>query len=738
MRTSVSSVVKNGEFIVKHSFSGYFKLFCTSTLQKSVHWGGSIDNVLLEKLRNALLDCKDDEVWGVFRKFKSEHGYPPPSSLSKLICGLSYSLDNRSLPKACNIVFNIAKENSSSLQNDSLSKLCLSLARAQMPTPASKILRLMLMKKIPPKMDILSSVFMHMVKTDAGTHLASNVLLEFCDHFHHFSAKKAEYVYAMSLKPTTTIFNLILDACINVGSSLKAYQIIEVMAQIGVVADLHSVLLFSNIYELNGQRDELSKFKEYIDRVSVPLCQHYFQFYDKLLRLHFKFDDVDAATRLVEDIYFNSGSHPLKSTTDLIKPCMVPIGSPYLLEGLKSQVVFELLDKDSLFHVNGEENLLVFKNGNVILTNKGLAQLVAKYKKSEKIGELSKLLAAIEKKQGDTQDDSICRDVIHACIYSGFLETAHDILDDMESASVYVPGTTYMLLLNAYRKEKMTKEAEALAKQIKRVGLTFDASDDLVVSKCLLPVADSNSAPIAPTSSRQSELTTYLVQEMRKGDNGLSKVYELNSSIYFFCKAKMLDDARKIYRKMQEVNIKPTVHTFAYLIQAYSSLGDYREITIVWGDIKRHTARGCSLAHRDLYELLLMNFLRGGYFERVLEVLRLMKDRGMYADRYLYRQEFLRLHKNLYRRLKAAHATTEAQRMRIEHVKAFRIPVHLFATRALKGFPKMHVLGSHPGSILSPVSLVSFTIQLIFIMCISSRVNNSRTSNSEKRSENDI
>ncbi|XP_074269550.1 pentatricopeptide repeat-containing protein At4g17616 [Silene latifolia] len=672
MRTSVSSVVKNGESIVKHSISGHLKQFCTSTLQKSVHWGGSTDNVLQEKLRTALLDCKDDEVWGVFRKFKSEHGYPPPYALSKLICGFSYSLDNRLLPKACNIVFKIAKENPSSLQADSLSKLCLSLARARMPIPASKILRFMLMKKIPPKMDVLGSVFMHMVKTDAGTHLASNVLLEFCDHFHHLSLKKTEY--AVSMKPTTTIFNLVLEACMKIGSSLKAYQIIEAMAHIGVVADLHSVLLFSYIYELNGQRDELTKFKGYIDRVSVPLSKHYFQFYDKLLRLHFKFDDVDAAARLVEDIYFHSASHPLKTTEDLVKPYLVPIGSPYLLEGLKSQVVFELLDKDPVFLVNGEENLLVLKNGNPILTNKGLAQLVAKYKKSEKIGELSKLLAAIEKKQCDTQDDCICRDVIHACICSGFLETAHDILDDMEIANVYVPSTTYMLLLNAYCKEKMSKEAEALAKQIKRAGLTFDASGESIVSNCLLGVADSNSAsPIAPTSSRQSDLTTYLVQEMRKGDNGLSKIYELNSSIYFFCKAKMLDDARKIYKKMEEIKLKPTVHTFAYLIQAYSSLEDYREITILWGDIKRYMARGCSLAHRDLYELLLINFLRGGYFERVLEVLGLMKDHGMYADRWLYRQEFLRLHKNLYRRLKAEDATTEAQRMRIEHVKAFRM-----------------------------------------------------------------
>ncbi|KAL9246891.1 hypothetical protein vseg_020372 [Gypsophila vaccaria] len=668
----VARVGGNGESVAKNSIGMHFKHFCTSTPERRLLWGGSAGEVLLQKLESELLDCKDDEVWRVFSKFKTAYGFPPSSAISRLICGLSYSTESRALPKACNIVFKIARENPASLQTDSLSWLCLSLARSRMPIPASKILRLMLVKKFPPTMDMLSSVFMHMVKTDAGTHLASNILLEFCDHFHHLSAMKSEC--AKSMKPSTTIFNIVLETCLKLGSTLKAEQIIEAMARTGVVADLHSVLLFSYIYESNGQRDELKKFKEYIDRVSVPLARHYYPFYDRLLRLHFKFDDIDSAARLVEDIYFHWDSHPLKQNTDLIKPCQVPVGSPYLIEGLKNQMVFELLRKDSLFHVKDDDDLLALKDGNLILTSKGLAHLVAKFKKSERISDLSKLLAAIEKKMDNTQDDSICRDVIHACIYCGFLETAHDILDDMEIADVSIPGTTYMLLLNAYCREKMPKEAEALAKQIKRVGLVVDSSDEMIVSKCLQGVVHGNSVDqTAPTSNRQSEVTAHLIQEIRKDSNALSRMYALNSAIYFFCKAKMMEDARNIYRKMQEINIQPTVQTFVYLIQAHSSLEDYREITIIWGDIKRYTARGCSLAHRDLYELVLINFLRGGYFERVMEVLGLMKDHGMYADRWLYKHEFTRLHKNLYRKLKATDARTEAQRLRIEHVKAFRM-----------------------------------------------------------------
>lgn len=52
----------------------------------------------------------------------------------------------------------------------------------------------------------------------------------------------------------------------------------------------------------------------------------------------------------------------------------------------------------------------------------------------------------------------------------------------------------------------------------------------------------------------------------------------------------------------------------------------YREIIILWGDIKRYVNDGCLFVNRDLYEILIMNFFRGGYFERVMEVINFMKE----------------------------------------------------------------------------------------------------------------
>ncbi|KAK4401195.1 Pentatricopeptide repeat-containing protein [Sesamum angolense] len=98
----------------------------------------------------------------------------------------------------------------------------------------------------------------------------------------------------------------------------------------------------------------------------------------------------------------------------------------------------------------------------------------------------------------------------------------------------------------------------------------------------------------------------------------------------------------------------------------------YREITILWGDIKRSMENQNTIYNRDLYELLLVNFVRGGYFERVMEVIGFMMENNMFLDKWSYKTEFLKFHRDLYRTLTALEGKDEAQKRRIEHVHAFR------------------------------------------------------------------
>ncbi|TXG51251.1 hypothetical protein EZV62_023775 [Acer yangbiense] len=373
------------------------------------------------------------------------------------------------------------------------------------------------------------------------------------------------------MKPDTTIFNLVLDACVRFRSSFKGQEIMELMSQTGVIVDARSITIIAKIHEMNGQRDELKRFKDYIDQVSLPYVHHYRQYYDSLLSSHFQFDDIDATAELVLTMNKYRDFFPDKKLRrDSQKPSLAPIGSSNIGSGLKIQIMPQLLEKDSVLKIEG------------------------------------------------------------------WLETAHDISDDMESAGDPLGSTPYMLLIVAYYKAKMFREAEELVRQMQKAGLDINISEEMVKEKA---------TPM---------------------------IYELNSSIYYFCKSKMIGDALTIYRRMFEMKVQPTVQTFGYLAYGYSSLEMYRDITILWGDIKRNTESGILLLSKDLYEFILLNFRRGGYFERVMEVIGYTKENSLYTDKWMYKSEFLKHHKILYTSLEASNVRTEAHSKRLEYVRAFR------------------------------------------------------------------
>ncbi|KAL7188363.1 hypothetical protein ACSBR1_038247 [Camellia fascicularis] len=59
-----------------------------------------------------------------------------------------------------------------------------------------------------------------------------------------------------------------------IGAGLYAYrEDRELMAQAGVIADALIIVIISRIHQMNGQRDELKKFKDNIDQILPELLQ---------------------------------------------------------------------------------------------------------------------------------------------------------------------------------------------------------------------------------------------------------------------------------------------------------------------------------------------------------------------------------------------------------------------------------------------------------------------------------
>ncbi|ESQ55661.1 hypothetical protein EUTSA_v10024595mg [Eutrema salsugineum] len=633
-------------------------LFCTNVQPARLSWEASSQVILKKKLETALKDHRVDDAWDVFKDFKRLYGFPNSAIMNRFVTVLSYSSDSAWLRKADDMTRLALKQNSGLLNGDALTKLSLSLARAQMPESSCTILRTVLEKGYVLTSDVLRLVVMHMVKTEVGTCLASNYLVQVCDRFLDLNVSKRNSRTGKVMKPDTVLFNLVLGSCVRFGLSLKGQELIELMAKVDVIADADSIVIMSCIYEMNGMRDELKKFKEHVvGQVPSRLLCHYRKLFDNLLSLEFKFDDIGSAGGLVLDICKSKDLLSVQNLGfDSEKPRVLSVGSHHIKSGLKIQISPKLLQTDSSLGVDIEATFFSYSNSKLGITNKALAKLVYGYKKRDNLPELSKLLFSAGR-------SNLCADVIDACVGIGWLEAAHDILDDTDSAGHPMELATYRKVLSGYYKSKMLRNAEVLLKQMTKAGLVTDPSNEIMV----LPETEEK-------DSENTELRALLVQEINAGEQMKvpRMIYELNSSLYYFCKAKMEGDAVLTYRKIQKMKIPPTRQSFWILIDMYSSLGMYREITVVWGDIKRNMASRNLEVTQDLLEKLVVNFLRGGYFERVMEVINYMKDKDMYSDLTMYKNEYLKLHKNLYRTLKASDAVTEAQAQRVEHVKAFR------------------------------------------------------------------
>ncbi|KAH6792345.1 hypothetical protein C2S52_002822, partial [Perilla frutescens var. hirtella] len=344
---------------------------------------------LLGKLERDLKEHKVDEAWETYKNFVRVYGFPDQLLIANLITESSYSSESKCLRMASALVLKLSKERPVLLRPELMTKLVISLARAQILVRAATVLRVMLEKKSLPSLDMLQMVFLHLVKTGTGTYLASNILEEICYCLKDLNVGLT--------KPDVMIFNLVLAACVRFGASLKGQQIMELMPVVGVAADAHTAVIIARIHEMNAMRDELKKFKDSVDMIPVSLAHHYVQFYDCLLRLHFKFNDIDGASTLLLELSRYSELYPLqRGQKDQQRSCNVSIGSDNIKMGLKLQFLPQQLQKDFVYKVNHQQELLLHKNGKFVISNKGLAKLIIGYKRSGRINELSKLLISIQ------------------------------------------------------------------------------------------------------------------------------------------------------------------------------------------------------------------------------------------------------------------------------------------------------------------------------------------------------
>ncbi|KAK1313714.1 Pentatricopeptide repeat-containing protein [Acorus calamus] len=72
-------------------------------------------------------------------------------------------------------------------------------------------------------------------------------------------------------------------------------------------------------------------------------------------------------------------------------------------------------------------------------------------------------------------ENSAVVQIINACISLGWLERAHDLLDEMKFSRVRIGGSIYSTLLKAYCKANRPREITALLKEAQKAGIQLDS-----------------------------------------------------------------------------------------------------------------------------------------------------------------------------------------------------------------------------------------------------------------------
>ncbi|KAF7017158.1 unnamed protein product [Triticum aestivum] len=640
-------------------------LSMSTTAGSILPWEAPSRETLLRTIDVALKDGNVDQALRAFGNYKSLHGLPEPRVLNGVIVSLSYTSSRRWLQRAYDLVLSVYQCNSNLLNSSSLMRLALALARDQTPVPASAVLRIILESGKLPDADMLSMVFLHMLKSQVGSYLAADVLAETCECFLDQISYRRQLKKLDPIKNNVTLFNMILESCVNFKCIIRAQKIMELMSLVGVVADVNTMAVASRVCQMVGQRDELMTMKGSINSFSsLPFSQQYLHFYDSLLSLQFSGNDMDAAADLIIDLYRQQKSCTF-SDNDVQKQGVIQIGSGNLKSGYRIMFDPTKLDKGFVLDTKYQSGLVVPISGNLVPSEKAVSKLIIGCVKAKKLGALSSFCITLHKEELKGISAS---DVINACIQMGWLHAAHDILDSLESAEIPVGVGTYMSLLREYENEHKPEEFNSLLQQIQKIASTmeeFHTSPSFTIKDIAKIVKDE-------IPQTKSSLLSSLVEETEHYNPGDHLTFEFNNSILFFCKANMMEDALSTYKRMREQNIRPNLHTFCHILCGYSSLSMYREITILWGEIKRRLEYREISVDRDLLDCLVLDFLKGGYFSRVMEVISYMSTHNIYCDKWKYRQVFLKLHKNLYRNLNSLHDKTEAQSKRIDDVRAFR------------------------------------------------------------------
>lgn len=729
-KKSLKSIVKFVGPCLANSSSQAFLLGSENKLAlQGVYYSSLAERILVQardpakvslEIQEAIGANQLDYSWKLFEQHMHMDGFPRKSVISKLLTSYVESLDIQYLGKAYKLVERAIEEGKQDLlEKEILIYLSFGLAKARLPVPASTVLRKMIAMEHFPPVTAWSAVLAHMSQTAEGSYLAAELILEIGYLFQNNRVDPRKKINAplIAMKPNTVSFNIALAGCLLFETSRKAEELLDMMPRIGVKADANLLIIMAHIYERNGRREELKKLQRHIEEAPNLTDLQFRQFYSCLLTCHLKFGDLDSASNMVLEMLRKAkearnslaASKFMRNAAEIDPNHSPGLASVHSLENNRpitnAVLCYEEFSKDRNFSkleseskailgsllakLQMEVDLITSKHGILQPTETIYVKLVKAFLEADKTKDLAVFLLKAEREDSPfSNDNSALVHVINACISLGWLDQAHDLLDEMRLTGVRTGSSVYSSLLKAYCRANRPADVTSLLRDARIAGIQLDSSSYEAMIQSRVLQQDTQGAlqlfkerkearipKVTQKSGAETDeagLMTKLLQEIKEGQRVDCGLHDWNNIIHFFCKKRLMQDAEKALKKMRSLGHSPNAQTFHSMVTGYAAIGGkYQEVTELWGEMKALASSISMKFDQELLDSVLYTFVRGGFFGRANEVVAMMEKGKMFVDKYKYRMLFLKYHKSLYKG-KAPKFQTESQLNKREAALAFR------------------------------------------------------------------
>ncbi|KAG5608533.1 hypothetical protein H5410_019814 [Solanum commersonii] len=680
-----------------------------------------------EELENDIDENKLDDAWTVYERHMQMEGFPRKSIVNKLLATSAESSDLGQLDRAYGLVEQAFEKNKHDLlEKNTLIYLSLAFAKCGSPIPASTLLRKLVETEKYPPVSAWSAILAYMSQTSTGSYLAVELVLEIGYLFQdgRVDPRKKSNEFLLFMKPNATCFNIALAGCLLFGTTRKAEQLLDMMPRINLKADATLLIIMAHIYEKNGRKEELKKLKRDMEEAPNVTEIQFRQFYNCLLSCFLKFGDLESTSHMVLEMLRKAEKAKnslgiaslfleVSRSGDTLCSNVLPEDAHHRKpDESESLVSYEDLCRDRKFSklqtiaknlldvlvikLQKQIEFITTEDGILQPTEKLYVKLVKAFLEAGRTKDLTEFLIKAEKEDSPVSvDDSALVHVINSCISLGWLDQAHDLLDEMRLAGVRTGSSVYASLLKAYCKENRAGEVASLLRDARKAGIQIDASCYEVLIQSRVIQKDSQGAldlfkemkeAKIPRAGHQefdklvkgsaeggeASLMVTLLHEIKEGQKVNYGVHDWNNVIHFFCKKRLMQDAEKAFKKMRSLGHSPNAQTFHSLVTGYAAIGGkYVEVTELWGEMKSLAFSSGMKFDQELLDAVLYTFVRGGFFVRAIEVVEMMEKGSMFIDKYKYRTLFLKYHKTLYKG-KAPKFQSESQMKKREAALNFK------------------------------------------------------------------